>query len=230
MRHFKKFLHDIQQNLRDGKELRDLALAQTNQRAEDDLVKLTHYLDDLGRWTNGGLSYRISRSKFYADLYMDTIKNLRVGNIETWWSIEQFANRGMAPALRSIGVVGERMVRLRDRLQSVKQDIVESSIANQTEATRDNTYQLEAIQRVLKDLTDTTREGNEAVLQNTLLTSNNNLATSNMLKMATQDLNNSAQKITASIDRSITAAHSSIDKIVTSTELLVKEASSSAPQ
>ena len=165
-----QFVHRIQAVLRDRKELRDLHLAQANQRAEDDLVALTRNLDDLGRWTNGGLSYRISRSKFYADLYMDAVKTLRVGNIETWWSTEQFANRGMAPALRSIGVVGERMAGLRNRLQSVKQDIVESSIANQTEATRDNTYQLEAIQRVLGELTSSTKERNNEILRSNLET------------------------------------------------------------
>jgi hypothetical protein len=149
--------------LRDLKEKRDLCLARTNQKAEKRLIGLTSSLDELGRSTIGGLSYRISRSKFYADLFDDAVRTLRVGHIESWWSYEQFARRGMVPALRSVAAVGDRMTRLRDRLQTVKQDILQSSIANQTEATRDNTYRLEVIQRELRELRLATRNVGNAM-------------------------------------------------------------------
>jgi DNA repair exonuclease SbcCD ATPase subunit len=85
-------------------------------------------------------------------MFRDAVRSLRVGNIETWWSSEQFALRAMEPPLRHIAGVGERMQRLRARLQAVKQDILQSSIAGQTEATRDNTHRLERIQAELREI------------------------------------------------------------------------------
>jgi hypothetical protein len=58
----------------------------------------------------------------------------------------------MEPALRFIENIGVRLEKLRERLQSVKQDMLQSSISNQTEATRDNTHKLERIQATLKKI------------------------------------------------------------------------------
>ena len=168
----KVFLEAKTKPLRDLKEVRDLRLAGANQRAEKRLIGLTSSLDELGQSTTGGLAYRISRSKFYADLFDDAVKTLRVGHIESWWSYEQFARRGMAPALRSIAVVGDRVARLRDRLQAVKQDILQSSIANQTEATRDNTYKLEVIQRQLAGIKAEAAGVRSAILESNFKTAN----------------------------------------------------------
>jgi hypothetical protein len=135
--------------LRNAKEARDIGLAEHNQNAEDALINITSALDRLGKSAIGGLSYRISRSRYYAELYRNYASALRDGNIETWWSYGQFARRGMEPTLRFIKSIGERLSKLHDRLQSVKEDILESSISNQTESTRDNTHKLERIQTVL---------------------------------------------------------------------------------
>jgi uncharacterized membrane-anchored protein len=135
---------------------RDTDIALANQRAEQVLVNITSSLDRRGTAAIGGLSYRISRSKYYADMFRDAVTTLRIGNIETWWSYRQFAERGMEPALREIASVGERMSQLRTRVQAVKQDILQSSIASQTEATRDNTFKLEVIQEELKRYADAT--------------------------------------------------------------------------
>ena len=138
----------------------DADLATINQNAGRALVKITAGLDRLGSGAVGGLPYRIARSRYYAETYHETVKNLRVGNIETWWSYEQFARRGMAPVLRHIASVGERMAKLRERLQAVKQDILQSSIASQTEATRDNTHRLERIQAEIRGTRDEAHETN----------------------------------------------------------------------
>jgi hypothetical protein len=134
----------------------DTELAHVDQTAERELVRITAGLDELGAGAVGGLPYRIARSRYYADTFREAQKYLRVGNIETWWSYEQFAKRGMEPALRFIASVGDRMQSLRQRLQTMKQDILQSSIASQTEATRDNTHRLERIQAQLAKLTQST--------------------------------------------------------------------------
>jgi hypothetical protein len=134
----------------------DTELARIDQTAERELVRITAGLDELGAGAVGGLPYRIARSRYYADNFREAQNYLRVGNIETWWSYEQFAKRGMEPALRFIASVGDRMQSLRQRLQTMKQDILQSSIASQTEATRDNTHRLERIQAQLAKLTQST--------------------------------------------------------------------------
>jgi uncharacterized membrane-anchored protein len=142
---------------------RDTDIAAANHNVERVLIGISAGLDQLGAAAIGGLQYRISRSRHYADLFRDGVRNLRVGNIETWWSYEQFAVRGMEPALRHITEVGERMDKLRARLQAVKQDILQSSIATQTEATRDNTHRLERIQAELKVIAVATRASTDAI-------------------------------------------------------------------
>jgi hypothetical protein len=131
----------------------DSDIAEINRAAEQALIDITSGLDELGVAAVGGLPYRIARSRYYAKTFRDAQQHLRVGNIETWWSYEQFANRGMKPDLSFISSVGDRLDKLRSRLQIMKQDILQRSIAIQTEATRDNTHRLERIQNELRNLT-----------------------------------------------------------------------------
>jgi len=152
-------------HLRNAKEARDIGLAEHNQNAENALIKITSALDRLGKSAIGGLSYRITRSRYYAELYRNYASALRDGNIETWWSYGQFAKRGMEPTLRFIESIGERLSKLHDRLQSVKEDILESSISNQTESTRDNTHKLERIQTVLGRLATETERSAQRMQQ-----------------------------------------------------------------
>lgn len=156
---------------RAAKEGFDKRFAQCNVAAENKLVTITSQLDKLGRAAIGGLSYRVSRSRYYANLYRSTLPSLRTGNIETWWSYEQFAKRGMEPALRFIENLGDRLEKLRERLQSVKNDILQSSINHQTEATRDNTHKLERIQDSLSHISETTALAEKRAAQtNTIYT------------------------------------------------------------
>lgn len=76
------------------------------------------------------------------------------------WSYDQFAKRGMEPVLQFIASVGERLDKLRSRLQTLKQDILQRSIAIQIEATRDNTHRLERIQSEIKRMADETQAMN----------------------------------------------------------------------
>ena len=158
-------IYTFLQGLRDEKEKRDIDLAKYNVAAEHALVGITSALDELGKAAIGGISYRVSRSRFYAQLFRETANLLRTGNIETWWSYSQFAKRSMEPSLRFVESVGIRIDKLRQRLQNVKQDILQSSISNQTEATRDNTHKLERIQEELRLMTTESKQLNTRVLK-----------------------------------------------------------------
>jgi hypothetical protein len=148
----------VEENYRKIDGERDRKLADINRTAEEVLIAITQGLDKLGDGAVGGLPYRLARSRYYAETFRAAQKYLRVGNIETWWSYEQFAQRGMEPVLKFIESVGERLDKLRNRLQTTKQDILQRSIALQTEATRDNTYRLEQIWRELERMANETQQ------------------------------------------------------------------------
>jgi hypothetical protein len=151
-----KEIRNIIDRLRERKEDRDIKLAGHNQGAELALVQITRELDRLGQAATGGLTYRINRSRYFADLYRKQAAALADTDIETWWSYSRFANRGMEPTLRLIEGIGESYFRLHEQLESIKQDILQSSINNQTESTRDNTYKLERIQAAVGRVAEAT--------------------------------------------------------------------------
>jgi hypothetical protein len=136
----------ILDDLRQRKEDRDIRLAAHHQAAGQALVRITAALDRLGQAAVGGLSYRINRSRDFADLYRRQAAALDDSSIDAWWSFSQFATRSMEPALRFIESIGERHSALHERLQSVKRDILQGLISNQTESARDDTHRLERIQ------------------------------------------------------------------------------------
>jgi hypothetical protein len=146
------------QSLRVMKSRRDEDLSQVNQLAERDLIRVSRLLDDLGRRAEGGLQSRINRSRYYAETYREILKTMRCGNIETWWTYDQFASRCVDPVFRLIDGIGHRLERLRDRLQNTMESVQTSAIVNQTEATRDNTYQMENIVLHLEHLSVVSRD------------------------------------------------------------------------
>jgi uncharacterized membrane-anchored protein len=138
------------------KSRKDEDLAEINQRAERRMIDTSAALERLGRQAIGGLHFRVNRSRLYADIYMGMVPTLRSGIIETWWSYDQFAKRGVEPAMRFVQDVGARLEKLRSRLADSMESVQTSAIVNQTEATRDNTFQLELIANELNQLTMTT--------------------------------------------------------------------------
>jgi hypothetical protein len=151
-------IRNLIDRLRETKEDRDIKLARHNQSAELALVQITRELDRLGQAATGGITYRINRSRYFAELYRKQVDALADSEIETWWSYSRFAKRGMEPTLRLIEGIGESYFRLHEQLQSIKQDILQSSINNQTESTRDNTYKLERIQAAVGRVADATEK------------------------------------------------------------------------
>jgi hypothetical protein len=137
---------------RKAKSRHDEDMAQLNRRTDLNLTRIKTYIDDLGGDAIGGLPFRINRSRFYAEIYRRMVETLRVGTIDTWWDYKQLAARGVEPAFRFIENVGDRLERLRTRLRDAMEAVQTSAIANQTEATRDNTFQLELIASEIRDV------------------------------------------------------------------------------
>jgi hypothetical protein len=130
---------------RTAKSRHDEDMAQLNRQTDLRLQRIKTHIDELGRDAIGGLPFRINRAHFYAEMYRTMVDTLRVGSIDTWWDYKQLASRGVDPPLKFIENVGERLDKIRTRLRDAMDAVQTSAIANQTEATRDNTFQLEVI-------------------------------------------------------------------------------------
>jgi len=139
------------------KAARDLDIAIENQTAERRLIDIVRGLDGLGKEAIGGLHFRISRAQQYIVNFRQLVPSMDIGNIDTWISYEQVVRRGFEPAFRYLEDVGARLNRLRARLGAAMQSIQTSGIVNQTEATRDNTVQLELISDETRRLVDEIR-------------------------------------------------------------------------
>ncbi len=128
--------------IQDREEATTQALAD---RVENDLVELSAALDEVGVRAVHGLHFRINRSRYYVCEFESLLESLKVGNIDTWVSYDQFVTRGLKPAFEFIDGVGTRLLGLRSRLQSVLEGIETSALVNQTSATRQNTAELRSI-------------------------------------------------------------------------------------
>jgi len=126
-----------QQNDEKNQRLSDLA-----NLTEKYLLDIHADLDSVSKRIPGGLLFRVSRSIFYADQIRIVVKLLKIENIETWVTYEQFLDRTVLPTFEFIRRTGQRLEALRDRLQVITQSIQTSSVYLQTLATRQNTEQL----------------------------------------------------------------------------------------
>jgi len=100
----------------------------------------------------GGLVFRVTRSIFYADKIKTIVRLLKIENIETWVTYEQFLQRSVLPTYEFIGRTGKRLEGLRDRLQVITQSIQTSSVYLQTLATRQNTEELRKLTEAQENL------------------------------------------------------------------------------
>jgi hypothetical protein len=124
------------------RDARDERLQKLATDVEEDLIYLSAALDRVGSKAVHGLHFRINRSCFYIAEFESLLESLNIGNIDTWLAYDQFVRRGLKPAFDFIGGVGDRLLGLRNRLQSVLEGIETSALVIQTAATRSNTAQL----------------------------------------------------------------------------------------
>jgi hypothetical protein len=109
---------------------------------ENHLLDIHADLDAVSKRVPGGLLFRVTRSVFYADKIRVVVKLLKIENIETWVTYEQFLDRSVLPTYDFIERTGKRLEALRERLQVITQSIQTSSVYLQTLATRENTEEL----------------------------------------------------------------------------------------
>jgi len=140
---------DLPLKFKDAKnsDLSDLA-----NQIETYLLDIHADLDAVSKRVPGGLLFRVTRSIFYADKIKVVVKLLKIKNVETWITYEQFLNRSVLPTYEFIGRTGKRLEGLRDRLQVITQSIQTSSVYLQTLATRQNTEELRKLTEAQENL------------------------------------------------------------------------------
>jgi uncharacterized membrane-anchored protein len=126
----------------DDKDDKNTELSKLANGIENHLLDIHADLDSVSKRVPGGLLFRVTRSVFYADNIRMIVKLLKIENIETWVTYEQFLERSVLPTYDFIGRTGKRLEALRERLQVITQSIQTSSVYLQTLATRQNTQEL----------------------------------------------------------------------------------------
>jgi hypothetical protein len=121
-------------------------LASLVKRVERRLVEIASSLDSVGTGGSGRLLFVINRSKIHMNEFERMAPSLEIGNIDGWVNYEQFVHRSVLPTFDMIRATGERLVGLRERLQSVTEMIQTSALIVESEATRQNTAILRRIQ------------------------------------------------------------------------------------
>jgi len=133
------------EKLRTIKDAEDEAIADLADRVENELIDLSANLDDIGIKAVHGIHFRINRSRYYVCEFESLLASLKIGNIDTWVSYDQFVTRGLKPAFDFIDGVGDRLLGLRARLQTVLEGIETGALVRQSSATRQNTMHLRRI-------------------------------------------------------------------------------------
>lgn len=135
----------IGEELRSIQDKEDEAIQTLADDVEKDLIDLSAALDEVGLRAVHGLHFRINRSRYYVCEFDSLLASLKVGNIDTWVSYDQFVTRGLKPAFDFVDGVGVRLLGLRTRLQTVLEGIETSALVRQSSATRLNTAELRNI-------------------------------------------------------------------------------------
>jgi hypothetical protein len=130
---------------RKRRDKKDEELQELADEVEVDLIYLSAALDRIGEKAVHGLHFRINRSRYYIDEFYSLLASLKVGNIDAWVSYDQFVTRGLKPAFDFLDGVGDRLLSLRARLQTVLEGIETSALVTQISATRQNTAELRII-------------------------------------------------------------------------------------
>lgn len=126
-------------------EQRIRALSESIRIAENNLITITAWLDNIGEGGSGRMLYVINRAKAYISDFERMHPSLIVGEIPGWVTYSQFVNRSLRPLFDFIGQTGERLESVRRRLQTVTETIQTAALIVEAEATRDNTALLRRI-------------------------------------------------------------------------------------
>lgn len=111
-----------------GDVLDRLENAISRQQDSSDIVRIcAHILNRIGSNTDGGLSYRVYRSRYYVNYFKTVIPDLRIDRIEGFQPYDAFVRRRLFGRYEFIDRLGQRLEQLRERFRTILE-------ANQSQA------------------------------------------------------------------------------------------------
>jgi hypothetical protein len=120
-------------------------LASLVKRVERRLVEIGSALDNIGNGGSGRLLFVINRAKVQMEEFERMWPSLEIGNVDGWATYGQFVQRAVLPTFDLIRSTGDRLISLRQRLQSITAMIQTSALIIESEETRSNTAILRRI-------------------------------------------------------------------------------------
>lgn len=72
-----------------------------------------------GKWCDGGLAYRIERSRYYSKTFSEWVDGLRVDRIEGFQRYDEFVNRRMGATWDFVDRLGVRLDRINQKFDSI---------------------------------------------------------------------------------------------------------------
>jgi hypothetical protein len=127
---------------------RDEQLAVLNRELDAQIMTIASAFDELSR---DGLRDLVHRSRYYSEAVQAELRGLKVHPIETWLELDDQIATKAGSVLRFLASVDARLRSHRQRLRQLMEVVETNALILQSEATRENTAQLEAIaQRTLK--------------------------------------------------------------------------------
>jgi hypothetical protein len=83
----------------------------------DETGRLNRQLTRIGHGCVGGLNYRVTRSRYYAQIYRERMQDLRIVRIEGWQAYDVFVRRNIFEDFDYVSRIGDRNDTLRERIE-----------------------------------------------------------------------------------------------------------------
>ncbi len=114
-------------------------------KTELELIELAGELDRIGEGGSGRLLYVIDRAEAFVEEFERMHPTLEITDIKGWIAYDQFVMRGLRPVFDQIQSTRNRLIALRERLETITSTIQTSALIIEAEATRENTRTLRKV-------------------------------------------------------------------------------------
>jgi uncharacterized membrane-anchored protein len=120
--HLRELARELQLQLA-SKELRSMASTARQIETSRRLFELTQATAELGAECDGGIEYRIERSRYYVQQYNDILKDFRIDYVEGFQRYDVFVRRKLFSSYEFINRLGIRLQRHKRELEALGQNI-----------------------------------------------------------------------------------------------------------
>ncbi|HEV2815604.1 MAG TPA: hypothetical protein VGW40_00060 [Allosphingosinicella sp.] len=117
------------------------------------IEKLQEFVSDLAaisQMVDGGLTYRVEQSRYYASEFLRTIKHLRVTRVSDWQAYDDFVERYILHLFARIDRIGNRYEALGRRLDRLLFFAQAKLLDSYTKSVDDTVHQIEGVTNALR--------------------------------------------------------------------------------